>query len=217
MSNSEYLKRYAAPKSWIIHRKAYRLISKPNPGPHPLENGIPLGLFMLQLGHGQTAREIRKVLNTKEILVDGRRIKDPRLPVGLFDTVKITELKKSYRVSIDLKGRLVIKEDDNADQKPCKIIGKTMIKGGKVQINLVDGRNMLVKDNVNVGDTLLLELPSQKIVKHLKLEKGANVLITSGRYVGNTAKVDGIEGNTVSFTVDKNKSETNKDHIYVTQ
>ena len=215
MSNSEYLKRYPAPKAWIINRKANRLISKPNPGPHKLERGLPIGLVLVQLGLGHTSSEVRKILNTKEILVDGRQVKDKRFPVGLFDVISIPSTKQAFQITIDLKGRLVINPTD-AKHKPCRVVGKTVLKGGKMQVNLIDGRNLLLKEDVKVGDTLLLDLPSQKVVKHLKLEKGAKVLITSGRFVGNTAKVESVEGDIVQFTVDDKKSETKKEHVYVT-
>jgi len=215
MSNAEYLKRYNAPKSWLIDRKEYRLISKPNPGPHPLARGISLGLILKQLGFGQTANEVRKILNTKQVLVDGRKVSEPRHPVGLFDTIEIPDVKKAFQITIDLKGRLTVRPAENAKQKACKIVGKTVVRGGKLQVNLIDGRNILTNDKVNVGDTLVLELPSQKIVKHLKLDKGASILLTSGRFVGNTAKVDNVEADKVQFSIDKTKSETQKQHTYV--
>lgn len=215
MSNAEYLKRYAAPKSWLINRKEYKLISKPNPGPHPLARGISLGFILKQLGFGQTASEVRKIANTKQVLVDGRRVKDVRYPIGLFDTIELPEVKQSFQITIDLKGRLTVKPTEKANQKACKIIGKTMIRGGKLQVNLIDGRNILTTEKVNVGDTLVIEFPSQKIVKHLKLDKGASILLTSGRFVGNIAKVDKVEADKVHFSIKDIKSETKKQHTYV--
>jgi ribosomal protein S4E len=58
-------------------------------------------------------------------------------------------------------------------------------------------------------------VPSQKVSKHLKLEKGANILITSGRYVGHTTKVTNVDGNVVSFTIKDQPSQTEKQHTYV--
>jgi small subunit ribosomal protein S4e len=216
MSNSEYLKRYAAPRSWLINRKARTFISKPNPGAHPLERALPLGLVMEQLGLAKTSREVKKILLAKHILVDGRRVKDHRFPVGLFDTVEIPDLKQHHRVGIDLKGRLMFNAaDKDLHHKPLRVTGKTMLPGGKLQINLIDGRNVQTDKACKVGDTLIVEVPSQKIIKHLKLEPGANILITAGRYVGKTARVSTIDGNAVKFTIDTVASDTQKENTYV--
>ncbi len=217
MSNSEYLKRHAAPRSWLIDRKERAFISKPNPGAHPIERALPLGLILQSLGVGKTSREVKKAMLANEIIVDGRRVKDHRLPVGLFDTVEVPTLKLAQRMGIDLKGRLALQPiAKDVHHKPCRIVGKTIVKGNKVQLNLIDSRNLLVpKDSFKVGDTLIIDVPKQTILKHLKLEAGAKILITSGRYVGQTAKVSGVEGDTVTFTINETTSQTNKEHVYV--
>ena len=215
MSNSEYLKRYAAPRSWNIDRKIRTFISKPNPGAHPLERALPLGFIMKELGLAHTAREVKKILLAKHILVDGRRVLDPRFPVGLFDTIQIPDLKQAHRVHIDMKGRLIFTAEKETAHKACRIVGKTMLPGKKIQVNLIDGRNILYDKACAVGDTLVIEVPSQKVVKHLKLENGATILITSGRYVGRTTKVTNVAGTTVSFVINEQPTQTEKQHTYV--
>ncbi|MGB1660494.1 MAG: 30S ribosomal protein S4e, partial [Candidatus Poseidoniaceae archaeon] len=53
--------------------------------------------------------------------------------------------------------------------KVCRIEGKTTIKGGRTQLNLHDGRNLLVddpsKDAYATGDSLKMNLPDQKILE----------------------------------------------------
>ncbi|MBI4145239.1 30S ribosomal protein S4e [Candidatus Woesearchaeota archaeon] len=217
MSNSEYLKRYAAPKSWIIERKTRTFISKPNPGSHPLSRALPLGFVLETLGFAATSREVKKLLLAKEVMVDGRRVKDHRFAVGLFDTIELPDLKQAYRAQIDAKGRLVVVPAALKDlhHKPCRVVGKTAVKGNKIQINLNDSRNVLAKEAVAVGDTLVLDVPSQKVVKHLKLAPGANILITAGRYVGSNARVANLDGDTVRFTINDVASETQKENTYV--
>ena len=216
MSNSEYLKRNAAPPSWRIDRKIRAYISKPNPGAHPLDRALPIGNVLKQLGVAKVAREIKKAMLANEIIVDGRRVTDPRFAVGLFDTIEIPVMKQAFLISIDLKGRIVINPTKDTKHKPCKITGKHLVPGGKMQLNLIDGRNILVaKDSYKVGDTLVLGIPKQDITKHLKLESGAKALITSGRYVGHTVKVTSVEGSMVKFAVNDTTSETHKEHTYV--
>lgn len=217
MSNSEYLKRYAAPSAWLIPRKTTSYITKPNPGAHALAGALPLNLILKELHFAATSREVKKLLLAKQVLVDGKRVIDPRFPVGLFDTVEIPDTKQSFRMGIDLKGRLVMQPaPKDAHHKPCKITNKTMNNGGKLQINLIDGRNIATdKAAYNVGDTLIIEVPSQKVVKHLKLEAGAHVLITGGRYLGHSAKVSAVEGQNVTFTVNDTTTQTQKQNVYV--
>lgn len=217
MSNSEYLKRLNAPRSWLIDRKVRTFISKPNPGAHPLDRGLPLGFVLQHLGFAKTAREVKKLLLSKHIIVDGRRVVDHRLPVGLFDSIEIPDTKQHFRVSIDTKGRLTLNAaDKDLKHKPCRIVGKTALSKGKLQVNLVDSRNLQMdKAPYKVGDTLVIEVPSQKVIKHLKLEPGAKILITAGRYVGKTANVSNLDGNTVKFTIDKIASDTEKENTYV--
>ncbi|HSU72308.1 MAG TPA: S4 domain-containing protein [Candidatus Binatia bacterium] len=217
MSNSEYLKRLNAPRSWLIDRKIRTFITKPNPGAHPLDRALPLGFVLQHLGLAKTNREVKKILLAKHILVDGKRVKDHRLPVGLFDTVEIPDTKQHFRVGLDTKGRLTLSPaDKDLKHKPCRIIGKTMRQKGKLQVNLVDSRNINAdKATYKVGDTLVLELPGQKVAKHLELKPGAKILITAGRYVGKTAHVSNLEGNTVKFTIDNIASETEKENTYV--
>jgi len=217
MSNSEYLKRFNAPRSWMIDRKVRTFITKPNPGAHPIERALPIGFVLQSAGLAHTAREVKKVMLAQEIIVDGRRVKDPRFPVGLFDSVEVPAAKQAYRIGIDTKGRLVLNTDaKDLRHKPCRIVGKKMLNGGKLQVNLIDSRNLQVdKAAYKVGDTLVIEVPSQKVIKHLKLEPGANVLLTAGRHVGKIARVSNLDGNTVKFTINDIVSETEKENTYV--
>jgi ribosomal protein S4E len=77
---------------------------------------------------------------------------------------------------------------------PAKIVGKTVLKGGKMQLNLSAGINMLVeKNNFKTGETLMLDMPSKNMVDHLKLEKGAYVFL-SGEATSVTTACRGCQG-----------------------
>jgi small subunit ribosomal protein S4e len=49
---------------------------------------------------------------------------------------------------------------------------------------------------VNVGDTCLVQVPETKILDVIKLEKGAQVIVTSGVNVGNMGKIAEIKEGT---------------------
>ena len=73
---------------------------------------------------------------------------------------------------------------------------KKYLKGGKVQINLYDGTNILLenkeKDKYSVGVSLSIDLKTKKIAKHLKLEKGASVYFIGGKHVGKQGVIEDI-------------------------
>ena len=155
---SNHLKRYMAPTTWAgILRKQYAYIVKPAAGPHAMRIAMPIAVWLRQIGTAQTRREARKILNTQPILVDGRRIKDLKFPVGFQDVLSIGD--DHYRVKFNALGHLeLVHIKDHTKLKPCKIMGKTIVTGGKTQLNLSDSRNLLVdKGDYKVGDTVVLD------------------------------------------------------------
>ncbi len=188
------MKRLTAPRSWPVKRKVSVFITKPNPGPHAIDGGMPLALVlrdMLQVC--DTAREAKRILGQRDILVDGRVAKDPKLPVGVMDVVSIPRTGNHYRMVLNPKGKLeLVRIDaDDATWKLCRIENKTMVKGGRVQINLHDGRNLVIdEDDYRTGDVIKLALPEQSVMSRYPLKQGSIALIVSGSHTGETAIVD---------------------------
>ena len=52
-----------------------------------------------------------------------------------------------------------------------RVVSKTTINGGKMQIGFHDGRSTISDVAVNVGDTCLIQIPDQKILEVIKLEQ----------------------------------------------
>lgn len=213
-----HLKRLYIPQSWDIKKKSNKFITRPKPGSHPFELGMPLNLIIRNLlKYAKTNDEVKKILNNEEILVDSKRRKDYRFITGFMDVVSIPKLKKNYRIILNKKGKLFILPitEQEAKIKVCKIIGKKLVKG-KTQLNLFDSRNILVdKDNYKVGDSLLIELPNQKIKECLKLEKGASVFVMGGKKTGSTGTVEDIIKRKVIIKKEKSIFEVPFDYIFV--
>ena len=199
----KHLKRLNAPKTWKIKRKGTKFITKPNPGPHSKEMCMPLNIVLRdKLGYVNTTKEVKHILLNKEILVDGKRRKELKYPVGLMDILEIHDLKEVYRILLDKKGYLTLLKIDKreANIKPCKILNKTILKGGRTQLNLSYGLNKIVdKDTFNTGDTIMLEMPKLDIKEHIKLDKGAYVFMTGGTHIGNHGVVEEVKQNTIVF------------------
>ena len=73
MASPNHLKRLVMPRSWPLPRKTSVWVSKPKPGAHSLERGMPLNMIIRDvLGLANTNREVRAILNQGLVKVDGR-------------------------------------------------------------------------------------------------------------------------------------------------
>lgn len=215
---SRHLKRLNAPKGWVILRKTTKYITKPLPGAHRLGESMPVALVLKQLGHARTTREVKKILNNHDVLVDGRRVRDPKSPVGILDSLALPATNEYYRMVFDTKARLQLVPipKPEAASKLCKVISKTMVPGARLQYNLNDGRNLLAdKALAAVGDTLVLQVPEQKVMQRLPFEKGALIYLLGGKHVGTLGALEKAEDDEITFTADGRSITTAKRHALV--
>ena len=189
------LKRLAAPKIWKIERKTKKFTIAPRPGPHPKEMCIPLGIIIRNyLKITETLKETKKLLNQRIVKVNGKIRRDHKFPVGLMDVIEIGNV--AYRVIPGNSG-FQLKEIKDKNIKLSKIVNKTSVKGGKIQLNLHEGWNVLIdqkdKDKFKTGDVLVIDLSKNKIKDVIKFEKGALALIIGGRNLGKVGKIEKIK------------------------
>jgi len=187
MGSSSHLKRLAMPRSWALPRKVLTWVQRPRAGSHSLEMSMPLGVIMRDIvGVATNQREVSHILHSRQVKVDGSIVTDARRGVGFMDVLTLGE--DHYRCVIDTNGRLRYNKisSSDAEWKICRINGKSTLKGGITQINLHDGRNILVKDasEFSTGDTLKISLPEQKILTHIPFTEGARAYLTGGSHVG---------------------------------
>jgi len=194
---SKHLKRLAAPRAVTLHRKEKTWTIKSSPGPHPLEKSIPLGLIVRDyLGLCDTYKETKRVATSGDILVDGVKRKNHKFPCGLMDVVSIPKLKKNFRILFDRNGKLALVpiSTKDAEWKLCRIENKTIVKGNRIQLNLHDGKNKLVKkDEYKTGDVLKISFKDNKISDVFKFDKGNVSMIIGGSHIGQIASIDGIQ------------------------
>jgi small subunit ribosomal protein S4e len=193
MTGKEHLKRVAAPRSWPIARKTSKWVAKPSPGPHSEEHGMPLVIVLRDLLHvADKAKEIKQIMHEGKVLVDGKVRKDHRFPVGLFDVISIPEIKASYRVMIGSDGKFKLVPINDSSLKLLKIVDKTMVRGGKIQLNFHDGTTMLSSDDYHTKDTLIMKVPEKTIDQHLKYEVGSLAVVVGGKHAGTVGKIKEI-------------------------
>jgi len=218
----KHMKRITAPRSWAIPRKVSHWVMRPRAGPHAKDVAMPLAMVLKDmLKVCDNTREAMLIIGGRQVTIDGRTVTDQKFPVGLMDVLTFVKTKESYRMLIDSKGRLhlVPIEDKEKGWKLARIDGKTVVRGGKVQLNLHDGRSILLpKDQYSTGDVLKIELPSQRIMKAFKLDKGSLALLTGGSHPGSLQTIEeyrlrrGSGSNTVIF---KEGFSTIKDNVFV--
>ena len=187
---AHHMKRELSPSFWPIHRKRHVWAVKTSPGPQPANQSLPLVVVVRDLlGHAETGREAKMLIKQGKILVDGTPRRDEGVPIGVMDVLEIPDAKETFRVLPARGGRLKLHpiRGDEKGFKLCRITGKTSLKGGKTQLNLHDGRNILSPEGEephDVGDVLRLKIPEQEMVDSVKFETGALAIVTGGRSKG---------------------------------
>lgn len=174
-------------------------VVRPSPGPHPLAKSLPLALLVRDvLRYAKTLREARYVIGKGLIKVDGRVRRDYKYPVGLMDVVEIVPTNEVYRMvphPTKFLWPIPISRDE-ARYKLCRIENKTMVKGGQIQLNLHDGRNIQLPyeegSKYETLDSVLIDIVDNKVVDHVKLELNSLGLIVDGKNVGYYGKVTEI-------------------------
>ena len=214
----KHLKTLTIPIMWPIKRKGRTFVIRPFPG-KKLAMSMPLSLILKDvLGYCKTSKEVRALLRDKEIQVDGKRRKEEKYLVGIMDILSIPLTNEHFRMEISRNKKLMLVKIDEkeASQKILKITSKTTLKKGLTQLNLFDGRNILVKkDNYKIGDSVVIKIPSQEIAEHLKLEKGAYVYIIEGGHAGYHGTIEEIAEDVLKIKSDKETIITPKKTVYV--
>ena len=219
---SDHMKRLAMPKTWPIPKKVHLWATKQSAGAHSVDSSMPAAMILRDmLKVCDTAKEAKKIIAARDLIVNGKAVKDAKTPVGLMDVVSLPKSGANYRVLLTSKGKLTLVPitADDARWILCRIENKTKVAGGKIQLNLSSGRNVLLDENkYNTGDSVKLCLETNKIVADYPLAENAVVLVISGRHIGAVETVDKYTGvnrpteNTITF---KDNSETVKKNVFV--
>ena len=221
---TRHMKTFSAPKSWKIPAKSRPWVVRPIPGPHKKTKSIPLAVIVRDiLKIADTYKEAKTIIHNGNVFVDGVVRKNPKFSAGLMDVISIPSLNKNFRLVVSRVGLNLIEINKNeANLKLCRINRKKIIKGKRIQLGTHDGRSFIVKEkSYSTGDSILVELPEQKIIEHLKMEKGMVGLITGGENIGEIVKINQIkttrsrEPNKVSCSLKDREIDAVKDDVFV--
>ncbi|MFW9939898.1 MAG: 30S ribosomal protein S4e [Candidatus Thorarchaeota archaeon] len=226
-------KRLNTPAFLQIKRKHGKFFVKASPGPHPRRFCLPL-LHIVRdlLGIVDSHREAKKLIGLGYFKVDGKVVRDIGFPIGLMDVLSIEKMNKHYRILPDSHYGLILHEISEKEStfKLCRINNKTNTKGGHVQLNLHDGKNILisVKDPRNPKediykrmDVLKISVPEQEIIKVLNFKENNLAIIMSGKNIGQVGKIVNIlkrfgpKASTVSIQHNGSHTETLYDYTFI--
>ncbi len=191
---SDHLKRLNAPDSWHIAKKTTTFITKTAPGPHNA-NAMPIAVWLRDhMGFAQNLKEVKQILHQNDVIINGRPCRDARMGIGIFDIISLPKINKFYRILRDKNGRHVSIEIDTeaAKTRLCKVRNKTTIAGGKVQLNMRYGANLLADNSYKASDSIVISLEPEtrfKIVDHFPFTVGNMAMVTGGRHSGKVARI----------------------------
>ncbi len=191
---SGHQKRLTAPNAWCIAKKTNKFITKTAPGPHTMA-AMPVSVWLRDhMGIARNMKEIKKILSSRSVIVNGKPARDPKLGIGVFDIISIPAMQKHYRILLDKKGKFVSIEitEDAAKTRLCKIRNKTEVKGGKVQLNLRYGANLIADHSYRPRDSVVLSLEESNrfaIVDHFPFATGNVAMVIGGRHSGKVGRI----------------------------
>ena len=208
-------KRAAISKSWPIPRKGTKYLIVPS---HNKKFGIPLLVLMREvLGLVRTRKELKKILLEKKVLVNGVPVREENYALGLFDTLSLKEMKKNFRVTYTEAGKIDVEEISAVEstKKITKVLDKKILKKNIVQVNMIDGRNIISKEKLNVGDSIVVNLKDKKIEKILPVKEKSKVIVLAGKYKGKQGTISKVTDKEIEISTDGKELKINLDSIMV--
>jgi small subunit ribosomal protein S4e len=187
-----HLKRHAVSKTWPVKRKGTAFVVKSNLG---YSSSLPILIILRDLLKvAQNRKEVKKMIHMKNVLLNGKEVRDEKQGAVLFDVITLVPSKENYQLTVLKNEKLNIKEikENEAKTKIAKIINKKMLNGKRIQLNLSDGRNFLSNIKCKVNDSLLINLKDKKVEKCLPLEDNSKVIVFAGKHSGEKGKIEKI-------------------------
>ena len=216
------MKRYKMPSWWPLEKKTKKYVITPSPGPHSIKTSLPLGVVLRDMfKFSETNKESKQILNSRKVKVDGFIRTKLNFPVGVMDIVEIGD--KKYRIMPSKKGfEFVEISGENSNSKLVRLRDKKILKKGKIQLNLHDGKNIIVeKDEYKSGDSIIYDIEKKTLIGSIPMKEGSKAIIFSGKNKGSKGiiqkiiKSTGLSSSLISMKTDEREIITRKDQAYV--
>ena len=225
MASNSHLKRHASPTAWPIKRKNITFVAKPKPGSHKLKYVTPLVVVLRDvLKYAETSKEVKLIINSSEVLVNGKQVKNVKFPVGMFDVLELKKTNEKYVVLFDNFGKIKLVAT-KTNEVLLKVSGKKQLVGGKYQLNFMNGFNILVDEkdakSTKVNDTVVFDFIKRKAVKTLSLKAGVFAYFFDGKFRGSFGEIKefveykGLTRDVVKVQIGDNVETTAKEYAFV--
>jgi len=139
-------------------------------------------------------KELKKILNEKQVLINQKQIRETNYPLCLFDVLSLLGSKKNYLTNLSENKKMSFEEisEKEAQTKVFKVKSRKILSGKKIQLNLMHGKNMISKEKVNVGDSIVFNFKENKMEKIIPMEKGKQAFVTKGKHAGIKGSIEEI-------------------------
>ena len=181
--SSKHMKSLTTSRYYSVHKKERVYVAKPSAGRYTLDRSIPLSAFVVKAGLSESNHEASRMIKRKELLVNGRAVREPTYPVGMSDVVESIPLKKSYEIGINERGQATIKDSGKRGrERICKIVQKYKAGGNTIMIRLHDGTVLRSGKDTDTNDSVVID--NNEIKRVLKLGSGSRCFVVDGIHVG---------------------------------
>jgi small subunit ribosomal protein S4e len=201
----KHLKRSDAPKHWMLDKMGGMWAPRPSTGPHKMRECLPLILILRQrLKYALTGREATQICMQKLVKVDNRVRTDVNFPAGFMDVISLDKAGDNFRLLYDTKGRFVLQplSKDEANYKLCRVTRVGVTKKKTPYVVTHDARTIRFADPlIKVGDTVKVDVKTNKITDFVKYETGNLVMCTKGRNTGRIGVLKHQERHAGSFDI----------------
>jgi small subunit ribosomal protein S4e len=187
-----HLKRNEIGKFWPIPRKGNKYVALST---HNKKESMPLVVIARDiLKVVKNRKELKGIISERKVLVNHKIIKETNYPVGLFDIITFPDSNKNYKAVLSKNKKMDFKEvsQKESQTKVYRINGRVKLGKDKIQLNLIEGKNIISKEKVKTGDSVVLNLKDNKIIKIILLEKGRTVFVIKGKHMGVEGKITEI-------------------------
>jgi len=176
-----------------------------------LENSVPVVIAVRDILHlAKTKREVKKMITQKILKINWVEVMHPNEGICLFNIFKAD---KEYILKLSPTKKFFLEETKDSKERLCKVIGKKVLRGKKVQINLHDGTNLIGDNKIKVGDSVYID-NSGKVKRHVVPEKGGEIFAASGRYEGQDGKIIEIKDKKVLIKFKEGSSTLELENIF---
>lgn len=201
----KHLKRVNAPSHWMLDKLGGIFAPKPSAGPHKTRECLPLLILLRnRLKYALTYKEVKFILKSRAVRVDGKVRTDTTFPAGFMDVVHLDKTDEYFRLLYDTKGRFVPHRitQEEASYKLCKVKRKSMGLNKIPYIGTHDGRTIRFPDpEIKANDTVMIDIDTGKVKDFVKFEVGCLCFVHGGKNVGRVGTLKHKEKHKGSFDI----------------